>query len=471
MTGWVKNLDNFHLGKPMLVLAAIALISGIAIGTRREAGEADLTVWVFAESHDKTYRQLIPRFEKEHNVKVNLSLLNARAVTVRLGQIFMSNQMMRDMPDLVEVEINLAGRFFRPPVHEIGFMPLNVYLTESGLDQQLVQSRLATWSKQGIVFGIPHDVHPCTITYRHDLFWGVEHADGTFEGPRIDLPACKTWPQLQEACLNFKKYWRTKGYKYRHALEMPESSSENFQAMLLQRGINPIDSYGNVYLDVDPRVAQTLAFYAQLVAGPNKCTTQTQPGWVAFARDVAEGSVAAYITPDWRMNYFKRYGAPAFGKMRMMPLPVFDKGDSPTSTIGGTMMGVVRASPRPEQSLKLLEYLYFSEDGIRIQNETNEIIPPIKSMWTNEMFHRADPFFGGQRVEELYAQLAPQIPPRYVTAATPIVNLALNDAVAKAVNYVEEHGADAGLEPACKAWLADMADDLRKRIKQWRLDS
>jgi len=70
---------------------------------------------------------------------------------------------------------------------------------------------------------------------------------------------------------------------------------------------------------------------------------------------------------------------------------------------------------------------------------------------------------------ELLAQLAEQLPARYVTPASPLVNTALNDAVARAVTYVNEHGAD-GLEDECRKWLADMAADLRQRMAQWKVD-
>ena len=105
---------------------------------------------------------------------------------------------MRDTPDLVEVEINRIGKFFRPPVEEVGFLPLNDLLKRDGLYDQIVESRYAPWSKQGVIFGIPNDLHPCTITYRDDLF----------REAGVDLAAAKTWPQFQEACLKFQAYWQ-----------------------------------------------------------------------------------------------------------------------------------------------------------------------------------------------------------------------------------------------------------------------
>ena len=82
---------TFHLGKPILVLMVLALMSGAVVAFRPEQRKADLTVWVFADSHFKSFEPLIPSFERKHNVKVNLNLLNGRAMSVRLGQLFMAD--------------------------------------------------------------------------------------------------------------------------------------------------------------------------------------------------------------------------------------------------------------------------------------------------------------------------------------------------------------------------------------------
>ena len=450
---------NFHLGKPILVMLIIALVAGAVVAVRPEQEKADITVWVFADSHYKAYKPLIPEFERKHNVKVNLNILNARALAVRLTSLFMAGDRSDETPDLVEMEISLMGRFFRPPVKDVGFLPLNDRLKATGLLDQIVPTRFAPWSKEGVIFGVPHDLHPCVIVYREDLF----------REAGIDLTQAKTWPQYHEACLKFTKYWRGRGYPHRHALELPESSSDYLQAMLLQRGINPIDSYGNINLE-DPRVAQTLAFYAQLVAhGPKKVTQQTSQGIGAFTKDLTEGSLCSFIAPDWRVTYIKRYGAAVSGKMRMMPMPVFEPTDRPTSTWGGTMMGITRACKNPDLAWKLMEHLYFSEAGMKARQESTEILPPITTMWGDPFYHTPDPYFGGQKASELFIELAPKIPPRYVTFASPVATLALNDALVRATNHVEEHG-EKGLEENCRKWLANSARDLKARMDQWRFD-
>jgi arabinosaccharide transport system substrate-binding protein len=450
---------SFHLGKPILVMMIVSLISGVFILRRPTPPKADLNLWVFADAHYRTFGEIIPEFERRHGLDVNLVVLYPRSMTVRLASLFMSDAKAEDIPDLVELEIGIVGRFLRPPPDDIGFLPVEERLKESGYWDQLVRSRLAPWSKDGIVFGVPHDLHPVTITYRHDLF----------REAGIDLSQAKTWPQFHEACERFERYWAERGYRYRHALELPVSSSEYLQVMLLQRGINLIDNRDDVRLD-DPKVAKTLAFYAQLVAGPRRIAGQTTPGNASFPRDVAEGNLCAFITPDWRVTYVKRYGGPSVsGRMRMMPLPIFEEGDAPTSTHGGTMMGITRACANPDAAWKLLEFLYFSEEGMAARRRHSDILPPIKSMWDDPYYHQPDPFFGGQKGNELFTDLADDIPARYVTPATPIATMAMNDALVRAVDHVERHGAE-GLEDACRTWLAASARRLEARMKQWRFD-
>ena len=452
--------QDFHLGKPLLVMLLIGLGSGIAVALRPGQPRADLTVWVFADSHYKCFQPLVKNFSERHGVRVNLNILSARAESLRLAQLFMSDPQSDQIPDVAEMEIGLVARFFRPPVDQVGFLPLNERLKSSGWYDKIVEKRFAPWSKEDVIFGVPHDVHPCTITYRADLF----------EQAGVDLPAARTWPQFHEACLKFERYWKSRGFKYRHALELAEGSADNLQQMLLQRGLNGIDTYGNVYLDKDPRFAQTLAFYAQMVAGPRKISVQTPAGTAALTRDLTDGNICALITPDWRLTYIKRYGAAQFGKMRMMPMPVFDPTDKPTSTWGGTMIGITKASRNKELAWKLVEYLYFSEEGLQARKQFTEILPPIKSMWSDPYFHEPDPYFGGQKGGELLTALAVQIPPRYVTPATPIMSQALNDAVAEAVAYVNRHNGADGLQEWCERRLAAIAGDLRARMEQWRFE-
>ena len=122
---------NFHLGKPILVMLVIALVAGGG-AFRPEQEKADLILWVFADSHYKSYQPLIPEFERKHNVKVNLNMSTA-APGIRLTSLFMADKEDHGDAGPGGGRDRLVGRFFRPPVDQIGFLPLNDRLEESGL--------------------------------------------------------------------------------------------------------------------------------------------------------------------------------------------------------------------------------------------------------------------------------------------------------------------------------------------------
>lgn len=450
---------QFHLGKPILVMVVVALVSAIVIARRPAQRDADLDVWVFADAHYKAFAPLVKEYEREHGVTVNLNLVVTRAMNVRLASLFMTSPTSPELPDLAELEISHIGRYFRAPVEDVGFIPLNDYLKKSGWYDKIVEQRYAVWSKQGFIFGVPHDIHPVVITYRDDLFKqaGVE-----------DLSQCKTWRQFHEACLKFDAYWRPR-VRYRHAIELPEAAIDYVVVMLQQRGINLVDDRNRLYL-ADPKVADTLAFYAQMVVGPRKVSGQSTGGEGAFAKDVADGNLCAFITADWRVTHIKRFSPNLEGKMRAMPLPIFEPGDKRTATWGGTMIGITKGCENPDEAWKLIEKLYFSKEGLAARRKVSDVLPPVKHLWDDPAYHKPDPYFGGQKADELFIELARDIPIRYVTPATGLAQTALNSVLAKATDYIRERGSSAGLEAAIMPWLVEAERDLEARMEQMRFD-
>lgn len=444
---------SFPLGKPIMVMIALALITGAGMLARSAPPKKDLTFWVFADQHADTYRSIIGEFEEQTGLSVDIQLLNSRAMPVRLESMFMSGAGTPPLPDVVELEIGWVGRFFLPPVEQIGLLPLNDLLRDSGWQDQVVAGRIAPWSKREVIFGIPHDVHPVSITYRKDLF----------DEAGVDLESVRTWRELHEGCLEFQAYWRGRGYPHRFAMELPQSAADIVINMLLQRGVDLVDDYDQVYL-TDPRVAETVAFYAQLIAGDRRIASESASGAGVWSRDAVEGNFCAFVTPDWKINQFRTYAPQLAGKLRMIPLPKFDPTDTPTSTWGGTMIGITRASPRPADAWKLIEFLYFSNTGLAARQRVTNILPPVISQWDDPAYHRPDPFFAGQKVDELYIDLAKQPPPRKVTPATSIAWVELSVVVNRAVAHVKKFGTD-GLEERCRFWTREAAHDLQRRIE------
>ncbi|MCC6422601.1 MAG: carbohydrate ABC transporter substrate-binding protein [Phycisphaerales bacterium] len=449
---------NFFLPKPIALMGLLAIVTGLLVMVRPESRPTDLTVWTFAPEHARMYRDridgrpsLVEQYELLTGKRVDVRLLSANALDVRLLSLIHSNG--RDVPDLVEIEIGSIGKYFRAPMDRVGLLPLNGYLQQSGLLDQIVPWRLAPWTKNGVLFGVPHDVHPVSLVYRKDLF----------DEAGIDLASAKTWVEFHKMGLRFQRYWRDRGISRRWAMELPQSSADILRMMLQQRRIHPLGAGNSVHLD-EAGVARTVLFYAQLVAGPGKIGEDASAGEVGFARDLARGELCSLLMPDWRVDYLREFAPELAGKMAMMPLPRFEANDAPTATWGGTMMGIVKNSADTKGAWELLRFLQFSPQALEVRRRTSDILPPLKGAWENSAYHRPDAYFGGQKIEELYVQLAGQIPPSYSSPYAVLASAHLSAVLNRTVREVEAGRTD-GLEEKVRVWLSEAAGRLREQIR------
>jgi hypothetical protein len=452
------------------MLAAAA--SGIAVWRRPVAPRADLVLWSFAETHVATLRNsprdshgsrapsLLKQFQMRTGLTTNVSLVGQTGENIRLASAFMSGSSGPSIPDLCEIEINSVGEFLRPPVDDIGLLPLDDFLRKSGWEDRIIASRFAPWSKidartgARIIYGIPEDVHPVTIAYRKDLF----------DDAGIDLRQAGTWSGFWDLCLEFQNYWAKHGRPDRRAIALSTNSSDEIVEMLLQRHINLIDSSDRLHF-TDPKVLETLVFYAQLIAGPRAIAADPSPG-VEWTEDFDRGNVCAVCTPDWKADYLREFTPDLAGKVAMMPLPRFEPGDAPTSTLGGTMIGICRSCPHPDQAWELLEFLFLSPQSHRAAVAAgDDVLPAVPEYWSDPAYHLPDGFFaGGQSIGDLYVSLAPRIPERLMTPYTYQAELALGVVLHRAMEYLAAGGNVDGLRGPCAVWLAEAQDDIRRRI-------
>ena len=451
---------TFPLGRCVAVLAVLAVASGAWQLLAPAAPRADLTVWCFAEADARTFRDapaagepsMIDLYRRRTGRSVGVELVNARALDARLLSLFATGAAGGVVPDVVEVEIGSVGKYFRGPPASVGFLPLNDFLKADGLDEKILQSRFAPWTKGGVIYGVPHDVHPVAIAYRRDLF----------EAAGVDLASARTWPEFGAQCLAFQQYWASRGAP-RRAMELSTAASDHLTLMLLQRGVNLIDAGGACHLD-DPVVAETVGFYARLVAGPSAVGGEPGAGGTAWAGDLARGDFAAAFCPDWRVADLKA-GAPGLaGKLALMPLPRFGPSDAPTATWGGTMFGIPRSAADPAASWALLKFLLFSPEGLAARRRTSDVLPPLRSAWADPAYHRHDPYFAGQKAEALFVELADKIPPRVQSPFTGVASAELT-AVLLAAEAAVRAGADEGaLDSLIASRLKQAQADVERRI-------
>src|SRR5438045_8057378 len=161
---------DFPYGKALLAILIVALLSGAALlGTslsQQAQSKPDLIMACFDKDHGDIYRRALPAFEQANHCKVQIQVVDQRALQNRLESAMEAGA---PVPDMVELIDGTLGIFTKGPLEDVGFRDLTERVREEGLDKRLVTSRFAKWSSRGHLFALPHDVHPVMLCYRRDL--------------------------------------------------------------------------------------------------------------------------------------------------------------------------------------------------------------------------------------------------------------------------------------------------------------
>lgn len=444
-----------HLGPVLPAMLLISLVTAAAIVARPPPPALPARVWVFSDAHAATFREAA----RVQNLDVQVEQLSYRALELRLLSMSLSPEVGGEMLEVAAIEIGSIGKFLRPPTADVGLLPLNHHIRTSPAAQSILPSRLALAAKDGVVFGIPDDVHPVAIAYRADLFDSVG----------VDLSAADTWTEFHSLCLVAQERWRAAGNPERVALELPRNTPEWLLVMLMQRGINPLDQNNRVHLHEDA-IADTLLFYASLIAGNGRISQPPGPGTFNH-RDIAAGRVAAWFCPDWRPAYLRKYVPELAGKIRLMPLPRFSATDAPTATWGGTVLVIPRNVRDPDAAWHRLEALALSDAAIRARMAHTDVLPPLTSAWPAiRAAAGADSYFRDPVPSLLYLDLAEAVPPRVVTAFTPLMQVELAEVMSQTVDDVASNVPAAEARRRCLERLAAAQASLERYIEFGQFD-
>lgn len=447
---------NFPLGRAPFFLLIVALASGLGVwlthGNYKEA-PADLILATHARLHADIYRNRIPEFEKRYNVKVDIQEVEINAMRRKLQAAFLAGT---DVPDLVEVPDNLAN-YTNGPLKDIGFLDLTDWVKEKGFDKSFVASRFSLYTTRGRIFALPHDVHPVMLAYRADI---VEDQLG------IDVSQIKTWDDFVEMGRKITKDLDGDGNPDRYALELvAERRSAYLQLLMIQRGDNLFNEKGEVSFD-NQRVADLLVWYVTQLRGPQRIAFnpgEGQPMW----RAMTDGLVLFFFMPDWRTRQAVQWASGLSGKLKLMPLPAWTPDGIRTSTWGSTGLGIPKNGRNPELAKKLAEFLYTEINDGGAAWAGLHILPPVKANWHEPEFEKPSPLFRGQPFMKLYAELAPQVPPVWVTPFQTKAEDAINQAFQACDAYFRQNG-DTGFREYALEQLKMRADQVRLYMTRGR---
>ncbi len=440
---------NYPYGKAPLAILIIAILSGIwlfIVELRSRSERADLIFAVFAKEHAEAYRKPIREFEIENNVRVQLQLVDQRALQSRLQA---SLQVGAEVPDVVELLDGTMGLFTNGPLEDVGLLDLTDRLRAEGLDQKIVSSRFGKWSSRGRIFAVPHDIHPVALAYRRDI---VEQLG-------IDVSKLTTWEEFARVGREVVRAdTNNDGVIDRYMIDLPADGGEALRLLLLQQDIDLFDADGRVVFDQET-VAQTILWYVRQFQGPDAIAYPA--GWgQTLSQSMNDGLVLFYIAPDWRTKSIESNTPALAGRMGLMPLPAWTEGGRRTSSWGGTGLAIPKSSRNPDLAWKLMQKLYFNDEDLGRRFRDSNILPPVRSAWSLPEFGQPSSYWGGQSIGKLLVELAEQVPQEHSHPYQRQAIAQLNSAFGRAMLYHRRSGED-GLIEYIREELKVSADRVR----------
>ena len=395
----MPRLPSF-LSPAAWVIVGLAAASTIGICLMRPPASRALQFWIFAIQHKPFYQTAIAGWNHTHPDKpVELVLMSGTALQQRMMSSFFSGT---PIADVLEVERSNIGPAFAGPLEKIGFVDLTDRLRDQGLLDGINRPSFSPWTSRGRIFGIPHDVHPVLLAYRADLV----------EAAGIDVSRIETWDDYFRVMAPLQVAAGESGGPGRALVVGWPSDYYIAEMLLLESGGAIFDARGRPTLNA-PFNARFLARLATWFTGPRPVARSVDWFSASGHRMLLDGLVVGLPVPDWYAGIILKLEIPGLaGKLKLMPLPAWERGGRRTSVWGGTMLGIAKCSPRREDAWEVAQYLYLARATAEALFRRNGIVSPIRSHWTDPVYDQPDPYFCGQPVGRLFLDQAPHVPVR-----------------------------------------------------------
>jgi arabinosaccharide transport system substrate-binding protein len=438
------------------LICALAMVSAIVLVLWPIPQKEGLVFWIFAKSHQRMYDPMTAVWNAAQPPadRVQIVLLSGNALQRRLLSGFLSGT---PLPDLVEAYVQIVAQAFKGPLEDVGFVDLTDIVRAEGIDEQINAPSFAPWTSRGRIFGLPHDVHPVLLAYRADLV----------EAAGIDVAAIETWDDFVRLLRPLVRDVDGDGYPDHYLLNIWETNPELIESLMLQAGGALFDAQEQLVMHSESN-GRVLATVVSWTTGPNRIAVNAPEFDAAGNKMRLDGTVLFSLMPDWLTGAWRQDLPQLAGKVKLMPLPAWERGGRRTTVMGGTMLGIPKRVKNFDRAWRYAKNLYLSPDLARALFRTTGIISPVKRHWTDPIYDEPSPYFCGQRYGRLYIAAAPDVPPRTSSPYNALAQIKMADSALALKAFAEQYGryTVAELLPEAKRLLAQAEAQVREQMRR-----
>lgn len=301
-----------------------------------------LEMWTFIELHGKHFDDMCAKWNAENpDRQIELSV-NVLPYEDMHSKLQISLQSGEGAPDIVDIELGKYANFLKG---EPQIIPLNDAI--DSYREDIVESRIELYSKDGNNYGIPSHVGATVCFYNTEIL----------EAAGVNYEDIVTWDDFKEAGLKVKE----KTGKY--MISADTGALWQLNVLLAQQGVDWVDDAGKVNVNI-PEAKRALemlkdlqdAGIATTIPGGNPDTEEAYAYYNA-------GEVACAVMPLWQMSRYTSYMTDLKGKIAIGQVPVLEAGMPSSVGGGGTGTCVTNQCDEVQLAKDFLAYAKLSTEG------------------------------------------------------------------------------------------------------------
>jgi multiple sugar transport system substrate-binding protein len=346
----------------------------------------EITFWTWVPDIENE----IALFEEAYPA-ITVNLVNAGQGADHYQQMRTALEAGQGAPDIAQIEFQMIQSF---AITE-NLLDLRPYLS-GGLSEQFVDW---TWQQvtgpNGEIWAVPQDSGPMGMLYRVDFFdqFGIE------------VP--ETWDDFAAAAERLRSADPSK-----YLTNVAPNQAASFVGMLWQAGANPFEGSDGEVLKVDLQsdIATQVAQYWGDLAQRDLVSTDADfadQWYQAFN----QGKYATWLTAAWGPVFLSSAAESTSGNWRAAVLPQWNAGDGISANWGGSTNAVMNASQKPIPAAKLAEFINTDAESTKKMATEQFLFPVTTALLEDPEFTGQElEFYGGQQVNELFAQISDTVP-------------------------------------------------------------
>jgi arabinosaccharide transport system substrate-binding protein len=390
-----------------------ALVGAYALGLAGCGGSGsrsskNLEYWGFSDGRIDFAKAAYEseEFKSAHpDVKINFRIFPFEEGHDKLLTALVSG---KGAPDIADIEITQFGKFIKG--ERVPLVGLKDRIGDE-INKVYGPAAVDPWSWQGEIYGVSNELNTVVLAYRRDVM----------EDAGVELPF-ETWDDVIAAGKEVSR-----GERKMFAIH--DLSFGDWYMLAQHAGTTFFDENGN-YVGDNPRSVEVMQFNHDLVykygiAGLAPAEANNNWAPPQYQAAFKAGRFVATWGPPWHL-FFIKDGAPDLaGKWDVQKFPQGLGESRPTANYGGTGQCITEQCQNVEAAWGLIKAANLTKEGVLSDFKARTVYPTYKPAYDDPALSQPNEYYGGARLGEIYAEVAPALPPFYQSPVFPEASEAL----------------------------------------------